>query len=86
MELLIAEGWTLRSIAARLGRAENLGSEWLLHASLADAAATPIICRLTAEALDMPVSSIRPIPFHGAWRLAVTAKMWEGRIRDRLGL
>ena len=39
-----------------------------------------------AEALDMPVSSIRPIPFHGAWRLAVTAKLWEGRIRDRLGI
>jgi glycine/D-amino acid oxidase-like deaminating enzyme len=39
-----------------------------------------------AEALDMPVTSIRPIPFHGFWRLAVTARMWEGRIRDRLGL
>ncbi|MBB5690942.1 FAD-binding oxidoreductase [Roseomonas alkaliterrae] len=39
-----------------------------------------------AEALDMPVTSIRPIPLHGFWRLAVTAKLWEGRIRDRLGL
>ena len=39
-----------------------------------------------AEALDMPVTSIRPIPFHGFWRLAVSARMWEGRIRDRLGL
>lgn len=39
-----------------------------------------------AEALDMPVTSIRPIPFHGFWRLAVTAKLWEGRIRDRLGI
>lgn len=39
-----------------------------------------------AASLDMPVTSIRPIPFHGFWRLAVTAKLWEGRIRDRLGL
>lgn len=39
-----------------------------------------------AEALDMPLTSIRPIPFHGFWRLAVTARMWEGRLRDRLGL
>lgn len=39
-----------------------------------------------AAALDMPVTSIRPIPFHGFWRLAVAARLWEGRIRDRLGL
>jgi len=39
-----------------------------------------------AEALDMPLTSIRPIPFHGFWRLAVTAKLWEGRILDRLGI
>jgi glycine/D-amino acid oxidase-like deaminating enzyme len=57
--------------------------------AMATAMGVQIARRLTgtpAEALDMPVSSIRPIPFHGAWRLAVTAKLWEGRIRDRLGV
>ena len=39
-----------------------------------------------AEALDMPVTSIKPIPFHGFWRLAVLAKVWEGRVLDRLGM
>jgi glycine/D-amino acid oxidase-like deaminating enzyme len=39
-----------------------------------------------AERLDMPVTSIKPIPFHGFWKLGVLAKLWEGRVRDRLGL
>lgn len=39
-----------------------------------------------AEHLDMPVTSIKPIPLHGFWRLAVAAKLWEARLRDRLGL
>jgi glycine/D-amino acid oxidase-like deaminating enzyme len=39
-----------------------------------------------AEALDMPVTSIKPIPFHGFWKLAVMAKVWEGRVLDRLGI
>jgi glycine/D-amino acid oxidase-like deaminating enzyme len=39
-----------------------------------------------AEGLDMPVTSIKPIPFHGFWKLGVQAKLWEGRVRDRLGL
>jgi glycine/D-amino acid oxidase-like deaminating enzyme len=34
----------------------------------------------------MPVTDIRPMPFHGFWKLGVMAKVWEGRIRDRLGL
>lgn len=57
--------------------------------AMATAMGAEIARRLTgasAEALDMPVTSIRPIPLHGFWRLAVTAKMWEGRVRDRLGL
>lgn len=41
---------TAGALPARLVRAENLGAEWLLHATLDDAAATPIVCRLTAEA------------------------------------
>lgn len=35
---------------------------------------------------DMPVTSVTPIPFHGFWKLGVVAKVWEGRLRDRLGL
>jgi multiple sugar transport system ATP-binding protein len=38
------------ALPARLVRAENLGSEWLLHATLGDVAASPIVCRLAAEA------------------------------------
>ncbi|MBI0433559.1 FAD-binding oxidoreductase [Roseomonas sp. KE0001] len=39
-----------------------------------------------ATEIDMPVSSIKPIPFHGCWRLGVLAKVLEGRVRDRFGL
>lgn len=39
-----------------------------------------------AAGIDMPVSPIRPIPFHGCWRLGVLAKVLEGRVRDRFGL
>ncbi len=38
------------------------------------------------ERLDMPVTSIKPLPFHGFWKLGVMAKVWEGRVLDRLGL
>ena len=38
-----------------------------------------------ADKLDMPVSPIKPIPLHRFWRIGVTAKMVEGRVRDRLG-
>jgi len=43
---------TAGALPASLRRAENLGAEWLLHATLDDAAATPIVCRMTAEAHD----------------------------------
>ena len=39
-----------------------------------------------ARDLDMPVVPITPIPFHGMWRLAVGARVLEGRLRDRFGL
>jgi hypothetical protein len=39
-----------------------------------------------ARDIAMPVTTIRPIPFHGFWRLGVMAKVMEGRIRDRFGL
>lgn len=38
------------------------------------------------EQLDMPMTSIRPMPFHGFWKLGVMAKVWEGRVLDKLGL
>ncbi len=39
-----------------------------------------------ADALDMPVTDIREIPFHALWRSGVAAGMVYGRIRDFLGL
>lgn len=39
-----------------------------------------------ARDIAMPVTPIRPMAFHGFWRLGVMAKVMEGRIRDRLGL
>jgi multiple sugar transport system ATP-binding protein len=43
---------TQGALPATLRRAENLGAEWLLHATIEDGDATPIVCRLTAEAHD----------------------------------
>ncbi|ONG55762.1 oxidoreductase [Pseudoroseomonas deserti] len=37
-------------------------------------------------AIDMPFSPVRPMPFHRFWKLGVAATVWQGRIRDRLGL
>jgi len=34
----------------------------------------------------MPVTPIVPIAFHRFWRLGVAARVWQGRVRDRLGL
>jgi len=39
-----------------------------------------------ASELDMPITTMREIPFHALWRSAVTARMIHGRIRDWLGL
>ena len=36
--------------------------------------------------IDMPVTSIKPIPMHPFWRVGVTAAVLTGRVRDRLGL
>lgn len=36
--------------------------------------------------IDMPITSIKPIPFHGFWPLAVSATVLAGRVRDRLGI
>lgn len=39
-----------------------------------------------AEALDMPITDIKPIPLHGLWPLAVKGRLAWGRLRDRMGL
>jgi glycine/D-amino acid oxidase-like deaminating enzyme len=36
--------------------------------------------------IDMPITTMRQIPFHGLWRSAVSARIVYGRIRDYLGL
>jgi glycine/D-amino acid oxidase-like deaminating enzyme len=39
-----------------------------------------------AAEIDMPITSLRPIPFHAFWPVAVKSIVLYGRIRDRLGL
>jgi glycine/D-amino acid oxidase-like deaminating enzyme len=36
--------------------------------------------------IDMPITTMKEIPFHALWRSAVKARVVYGRIRDRLGL
>ncbi len=36
--------------------------------------------------LDMPVTGMKPISFHGLWPVAATARIAYGRMRNRLGL
>jgi glycine/D-amino acid oxidase-like deaminating enzyme len=36
--------------------------------------------------LDMPVTALKAIPFHGLWKSAAAARIAYGRIRDTLGL
>jgi glycine/D-amino acid oxidase-like deaminating enzyme len=38
------------------------------------------------ETLDMPITGIKPIPFHRLWPLAVQGRLAWGRMRDRMGL
>lgn len=40
----------------------------------------------SVESLDMPITGIQPIPFHGLWPLAVQGRLTWGRLRDRMGL
>ena len=37
------------------------------------------------DAMDMPTTSLKPIPFHGLWRSAVAARLAYGRIQELLG-
>jgi glycine/D-amino acid oxidase-like deaminating enzyme len=42
--------------------------------------------RILGGAIDMPVTTIKQIPFHALWRSGVAAGIVYGRIRDALGL
>ncbi len=39
-----------------------------------------------ASEIHLPVTPIKPIPLHAVWRVGVTAKLVEMRLRDRFGL
>ena len=57
--------------------------------AMATAMGTQIAARVLgapAEALEMPLTDLKPIPFHGLWRTAVAGRMAYGRIRESLGL
>ncbi|HVY14472.1 MAG TPA: FAD-binding oxidoreductase [Rhodopila sp.] len=42
--------------------------------------------RVLGGEIDMPVTAISKVPFHGLWRSGVAARVAYGRIRDMLGL
>ncbi len=44
-----------------------------------------VIGGATAE-IDMPITTMKEMPFHALWRSAVTARIMYGRIRDWLGM
>ena len=68
--LLIALGYSGRGVAL----ATAMGSQ------LASAAAGAAL-----DTLALPVTGVPRIPFHGLWRVGVTARLVYGRLLDRLG-
>ncbi len=57
--------------------------------ALATAMGQQLARRLTggeAAEIDMPITTLKPIPFHAFWPVAVKSIVLYGRIRDRLGL
>ena len=36
--------------------------------------------------LNMPVTTLKEIPFHGLWKLGASARITYGRVRDYLGI
>ena len=57
--------------------------------AMATAMGTQIAARvLGAEAgsLEMPITGVKEIPFHGLWKTALAGRIVYGRIRDSLGL
>jgi glycine/D-amino acid oxidase-like deaminating enzyme len=39
-----------------------------------------------ATEIDMPITTLKAIPFHGLWKTAVAARITYGRIRDLLSV
>ena len=57
--------------------------------AMATAMGTQIAARVLGappDELDMPITGLKEIPFHGLWRTALAARMAYGRIRDNLGI
>jgi glycine/D-amino acid oxidase-like deaminating enzyme len=57
--------------------------------AMATAMGTQIAARIlgaTQDELSMPITDLKPIPFHGLWRAAVSGRVAYGRIRESLGL
>ncbi|MBV9249348.1 MAG: FAD-binding oxidoreductase [Acetobacteraceae bacterium] len=54
--------------------------------AMSTAMGAQIANRLLGGEIDMPVTTIRQIPFQALWRSAVQGRMIYGRIRDWLGL
>jgi glycine/D-amino acid oxidase-like deaminating enzyme len=69
--VLICLGYNGRGVAM----SSAMGPQ-LAHRALGGAAAE----------IDMPITSIKEIPFHRLWRSGVAARVAYGRIRDMLGL
>jgi glycine/D-amino acid oxidase-like deaminating enzyme len=42
--------------------------------------------RILGGPIDMPITTIKEMPFHALWRSGVAARVAYGRIRDALGL
>ena len=40
----------------------------------------------TAAEIDMPITTLKQVPFHGLWKTAVAARITYGRIRDLLSV
>jgi hypothetical protein len=83
--------WRSRWTTIRCARAGR--SVWSISAIMArrgdDTAMGPQLARVvggvTAQ-IDMPITTMKEMPFHALWRSAVTARIMYGRIRDWLGL
>ena len=70
----------------RLRVADNTGARTLMCISVIGRSTSDTASIAPAGEIAMPVTPIRPMPFHGFWRAGVMAKVLEGRIRDRLGI
>jgi glycine/D-amino acid oxidase-like deaminating enzyme len=54
--------------------------------AMASAMGPQLARRVMGGTIDMPVTSIKEMPFHALWRSGVAARVAYGRIRDMLGL